>query len=107
MSISQSIPPGPAGFSGSSKYLRKKYFQSYINAPREQNEDNILNSFWEANISLIPKPNKKMYKKEKSAGFFTHERDLKYPNQNISTLNSTTIFLKKTYHDQVGLTQRK
>lgn len=80
-------------FLGSSKYLRRKYFQSYINVPREQNEDNILNSFWEASISLILKPNKDSIKKRKVQVTSLMNVDLKYPNQNINTLNSTTIFL--------------
>lgn len=64
MLINQSILPGPDGFSGDSKYLRKKYFQSYTNAPREQNRDNILNSFHEDSVTLIQNPTRTVQKRK-------------------------------------------
>ena len=47
------------------------------------------NSFYEANITLIPKPTKTAHKKRKLQAKITHEIDEKNPQQNISKQDST------------------
>ena len=64
-------------------------------------EDTLPNSFYEATITLIPKPDKDNTQKRKLQANFTDEHRCKNPQQNFSKQNPT-MYQKNIHHDQVG-----
>ena len=64
-------------------------------------EGTLPNSFYEATITLIPKPDKDNTKKRKLQSSITDEHICKNPQQNFSKENSAT-HQKLIHHDQVG-----
>ena len=64
-------------------------------------EGKLPNSFYEAIITLIPKPDKDATKNRKLQANITNEHTCKNPQQNSSKQNPTT-FKKIVHHDQVG-----
>ena len=51
-------------------------------------EGTLPNSFYEATITLIPKPDKRQHKKRKLQANITDEHTCKNPQQNFSKQNS-------------------
>ena len=64
-------------------------------------EGTLPNSFYEATITLIPKPDKDSTQKRKLQANITDEHTCKNCQQNFSEQNSAT-HQKLVYHDQVG-----
>ena len=61
----------------------------------------LPNSFYEATITLIPKPDKDATKKRKLQANITDEHRCKNPQQSSSKQNSTNTE-KLIHHDQIG-----
>ena len=53
-------------------------------------EGTLLNSFYEATITLIPKPDKDNTQKKKTTDQYTDEHRCKNPQQNLSKQKSET-----------------
>ena len=70
-----------------------KLFQNFLE------EGTLPNSFNEATITLIPKPDKDNTQKRKLQANITDEHRCKNPQQNFSKQDSA---IQLTYHDQVG-----
>ena len=64
-------------------------------------EGKLLNSFYEATITLIPKPDKDATNRKLQANI-TDEHRCKNPQQNSSKQNIKKHIQKIIYHDQVG-----
>ena len=88
----QKESPGPDGFKGEfyQKFREEltpillKIFQ------KTAEEAKLPNSFYEATITLIPKPDKDAKKKRKLQANITDEHRCKNPQQNSSNQNLTT-----------------
>ena len=100
--------PGPDGFTDAvyQKFRNKlipillKLFQKIAE------EGKLPNSFYEATITLIPKPKKDTTKKRKLQANITDEHRCKNPQQNSSKQNPTAYLKNHIHHDQVGFIPR-
>ena len=94
--------PGPSGFTG-------EYYQTYkedlvpilLKVFQKVEEEGILPPFYDAIITLIPKPDRDNTKKENYRANIFDEYRCKISPQNLSQLNPT-IYPKIIHHDQVG-----
>ena len=78
--------PGPDGFTGEFYQTFREDLTSNLLKPFQNKAEGgtLPNSFYEATITLIPKPDKDVIKKD-----ITHEHRCKNPQQNTSKQNQT------------------
>ena len=84
--------PGPGGFKGEfCLTFREKLISTLLKLLQNFSEEEaLLNSFCEATISLIPKPERDNTQKRKLQAKIIDEYRCKNPQQNSSKENSTT-----------------
>ena len=84
--------PEPDGFTGELyQIFREELMPILLKLFQKMAEDGILpNSFYEATITLIPKPDKDNTQKRKLWANITDEHRCKSPQQNFSKQNSAT-----------------
>ena len=84
--------PGPDGFTGQFyQTFREELMPILLKLFVKAVEEGILpSSFYEATITLIPKPDKHNTQKRKLQANITDEIDAKNPQQNFSEQNSAT-----------------
>ena len=81
------------------KHTKEIVYRSFSNWQKIKEEWRLPNSFYEATVTLIPKPEKKKERKLKANNFDEYKH--KNPQQNFSKPNPTYI-KKIIYHHQVG-----
>ena len=89
--LSKNQSPGPDGFIEFYQAFREELMLILLKLFQKFAEEGTLpNSFYEATITLIPKPDKDNTKKENYRPVVTDEHRCKNPQQNFSKQNSAT-----------------
>ena len=85
--------PGPDGFTGEfCQAFRAELMPILLNLFQKIAEEGTLpNSFYKANITVMPKPDKEKTKKRKLQASITDEHTCKNPQQNISKPNPAVL----------------
>ena len=94
--------PGPDGFTEFCQTFREELMPILLkHFPKIAEEGTLPNSFHEATITLIPKPDKDNTQKRKLQAIINDKHRCKNSEQNLR--NRIQQHIKKfTYHDQVG-----
>jgi hypothetical protein len=94
--------PGPERFSAKFYQPFKELIQALLKLFHEiQREGTLPNSFYEASISLVPKPDKDTIEKENCKPISLINLDAKFLNEILA--NQIQKHIKKTiHHDEVG-----
>ena len=83
--------PGPHGFTVEFyQKFREELTPILLKLFYKTEEGKLPNPFYEATITLIPKPDKRSHKKRKLQANIIDEHRCKYPKQNSSKQKSTT-----------------
>ena len=92
---------GPDGFTGQFYKFKGEITPIFLRLFQKIQEGTLPNSFYEANIILIPKPDKDTTKKENFSSILLMNRDDKILNKIL--VNCIQQYIKKIiHHDQVG-----